>query len=199
MPGTKPQRADLYCRAAWASIPSAEATGIAWARYIQKKNTHTEPLCLEDTLLFTMWHWPDLNWPVSERPPNSDLQKILTDLAALQSPNSIIRAANVRVTLSKVFLQQDVSWILTLLSTLHRIWQKCAAAAGGWMLQSVQSHQLKYSWKCDVDISFFSTLHSHLSTTSCSCRTNTSLFLFVSLKQNHYIASFTCVWYSIVK
>lgn len=32
--------------------------------------------------------------PEPERPSNSDLQKILTDLAALQSPNSIIRAAN---------------------------------------------------------------------------------------------------------
>ncbi|XP_035527570.1 dual specificity protein kinase Ttk [Morone saxatilis] len=32
--------------------------------------------------------------PEPERPCNSDLKKILTDLAALQSPNSIIRAAN---------------------------------------------------------------------------------------------------------
>ncbi|KAM9805303.1 dual specificity protein kinase Ttk [Syngnathus typhle] len=32
--------------------------------------------------------------PKTERPCNSDLKKILTDLAALQSPNSIIRAAN---------------------------------------------------------------------------------------------------------
>ncbi|XP_045901054.1 dual specificity protein kinase Ttk [Micropterus dolomieu] len=32
--------------------------------------------------------------PEPERPCNSDLRKILTDLAALQSPNSIIRAAN---------------------------------------------------------------------------------------------------------
>ncbi|XP_028986173.1 dual specificity protein kinase Ttk isoform X2 [Betta splendens] len=32
--------------------------------------------------------------PEPERPSNRDLQKILTDLAALQSPNSIIRAAN---------------------------------------------------------------------------------------------------------
>uniref|UniRef100_UPI0037E942DE dual specificity protein kinase Ttk n=1 Tax=Semicossyphus pulcher TaxID=241346 RepID=UPI0037E942DE len=32
--------------------------------------------------------------PEPERPCNGDLQKILTDLAALQSPNSIIRAAN---------------------------------------------------------------------------------------------------------
>ncbi|XP_029957816.1 dual specificity protein kinase Ttk [Salarias fasciatus] len=32
--------------------------------------------------------------PEPERPSNTDLKKILTDLAALQSPNSIIRAAN---------------------------------------------------------------------------------------------------------
>uniref|UniRef100_A0AAQ5XCE6 Protein kinase domain-containing protein n=1 Tax=Amphiprion ocellaris TaxID=80972 RepID=A0AAQ5XCE6_AMPOC len=32
--------------------------------------------------------------PEPERPSNNDLQRILTDLAALQSPNSIIRAAN---------------------------------------------------------------------------------------------------------
>ncbi|XP_008275827.1 dual specificity protein kinase Ttk [Stegastes partitus] len=32
--------------------------------------------------------------PEPEQPSNSDLQRILTDLAALQSPNSIIRAAN---------------------------------------------------------------------------------------------------------
>ncbi|XP_078109803.1 dual specificity protein kinase Ttk [Sander vitreus] len=32
--------------------------------------------------------------PATECPSNGDLQKILTDLAALQSPNSIIRAAN---------------------------------------------------------------------------------------------------------
>ncbi|XP_031730358.1 dual specificity protein kinase Ttk [Anarrhichthys ocellatus] len=32
--------------------------------------------------------------PGPERPSNRDLQKILTDLAALQSPNSIVRAAN---------------------------------------------------------------------------------------------------------
>ncbi|KAJ0000120.1 hypothetical protein NQD34_011962 [Periophthalmus magnuspinnatus] len=32
--------------------------------------------------------------PEQERPCNRDLQKILTDLAALQSPNSIVRAAN---------------------------------------------------------------------------------------------------------
>ncbi|XP_020792807.2 dual specificity protein kinase Ttk isoform X2 [Boleophthalmus pectinirostris] len=32
--------------------------------------------------------------PEPERPCNRDLQKILTDLAALQSPNSIVRAAN---------------------------------------------------------------------------------------------------------
>lgn len=41
---------------------------------------------------------------ISERPCNSDLRKILTDLAALQSPNSIVRAANVRLTLQKLFV-----------------------------------------------------------------------------------------------
>lgn len=46
---------------------------------------------------------PDLISPVSERPSNSDLQKILTDLAALQSPNSIIRAANVRFYFVETF------------------------------------------------------------------------------------------------
>uniref|UniRef100_A0A8C2ZM61 Ttk protein kinase n=1 Tax=Cyclopterus lumpus TaxID=8103 RepID=A0A8C2ZM61_CYCLU len=36
--------------------------------------------------------------PVPECPSNRELQKILMDLAALQSPNSIVRAANVRST-----------------------------------------------------------------------------------------------------
>lgn len=70
--------------------------------------THTHLSKIVDPLLLLiMWHWPDHNTPVSEHPCNSDLKKILTDLAALQSPNSIIRAANVRFTLKKLFLQQE--------------------------------------------------------------------------------------------
>uniref|UniRef100_A0A8D0AGF3 Ttk protein kinase n=1 Tax=Sander lucioperca TaxID=283035 RepID=A0A8D0AGF3_SANLU len=40
--------------------------------------------------------------PATECPSNGDLQKILNDLAALQSPNSIIRAANVRLPISQL-------------------------------------------------------------------------------------------------
>lgn len=49
---------------------------------------------LTDTEAASTADWLSLS--VSDHPCNQDLQKILTDLAALQSPNSIVRAANVR-------------------------------------------------------------------------------------------------------
>ena len=53
------------------------------------------------------------------------------------------------------------------LSAFHRIWPRCAAAAEGWMLQSVQSQQPNYPGKCDEEI-YISFLHFFLFTTN-SC------------------------------
>ncbi|XP_075868717.1 dual specificity protein kinase Ttk isoform X2 [Nelusetta ayraudi] len=47
--------------------------------------------------------------PEPERPCNSDLRKILTDLAALQSPNSIVRAANNLAKMCKSGRKLDVA------------------------------------------------------------------------------------------
>lgn len=100
VPGTKPQRENLYCWIVGASIPSVKTTSIPWTRYT---STYTWNSSL----------WPynlhiDNKVTVSVPPCNGDLKKILTDLAALQSPNSIIRAANVcqffRTFSSNVFL-----------------------------------------------------------------------------------------------
>uniref|UniRef100_A0A8C8DKI2 Dual specificity protein kinase TTK n=1 Tax=Oryzias sinensis TaxID=183150 RepID=A0A8C8DKI2_9TELE len=83
----------------------------------------------------------------AEHPSNGDLQRILTDLAALQSPNSIIRAANVRSVWMERNLTDGPLEVLNFSSLSTRTWQKCAAVAGGWMLQNVQSHPLKNSGK----------------------------------------------------
>ncbi|XP_070768366.1 dual specificity protein kinase Ttk [Enoplosus armatus] len=53
-----------------------------------------ERICIAELLEHPYLQLKPQASPEPERPCNSDLQKILTDLAALQSPNSIIRAAN---------------------------------------------------------------------------------------------------------
>ena len=104
MLGTKPQRASLYYRAAGASIPAAEATSITSARYTHT-HTHTHNIN-ENCVFMSQFSPPVLLSPILER--NTDLQRILTDLAALQSPNSIIRAANVRLTFCETFFLRPV-------------------------------------------------------------------------------------------
>lgn len=88
LPGTKPQGENFHCWTSGASIPSVETPNITWTRYTR---TNTQNVSSS---------WPynfnnDNTFSVSVPPTNGDLKKILTDLAALQSPNSIIRAANV--------------------------------------------------------------------------------------------------------
>ncbi|KAM3613943.1 uncharacterized protein V6R79_007456 [Siganus canaliculatus] len=53
-----------------------------------------ERICIAELLEHPYLQLKPQASPEPERPCNSDLKKILTDLAALQSPNSIIRAAN---------------------------------------------------------------------------------------------------------
>ncbi|KAM9353398.1 dual specificity protein kinase Ttk [Symphorus nematophorus] len=53
-----------------------------------------ERICIAELLEHPYLQLKPQGSPEPERPNNSDLQRILTDLAALQSPNSIIRAAN---------------------------------------------------------------------------------------------------------
>ncbi|KAM6910388.1 dual specificity protein kinase Ttk-like [Xenentodon cancila] len=53
-----------------------------------------ERICIAELLEHPYLQLKPRSSPEPENPSNSDLRRILTDLAALQSPNSIIRAAN---------------------------------------------------------------------------------------------------------
>lgn len=109
--GTKPKRSDFHRGAAGAFIPKASVSAtVTCARYI---NVHT--LCIfiphtcHNTKCFYLFlnkknelHQLSLCLPLylhSAPPDNNDLKRILNELAALQSPNSIARAANVSITI----------------------------------------------------------------------------------------------------
>jgi len=72
----------------------------------------TKRRCVSEEAVFVAHLWPVFHWLLLE-PTNSDLKRILTDLAALQSPNSIIRAANVRLIWKTVLSNVDSPEMLT--------------------------------------------------------------------------------------
>lgn len=98
----------MFPRGAWHEIPLSEFLLLSFLSILTCSWSHKRHLNQVYAVHLKPVHL-DANFAgrgsnflnVSEAPSNRDLQKILTDLAALQSPNSIIRAANVRCTWEK--------------------------------------------------------------------------------------------------